>query len=316
MRWPSSSRLWPAPVARRARGWAERVLATPTGQRVISVGPSRALLAHGNIALRRVENAGRLLAPSHRAVARANPRAPTLGVTMMAQDSAHLLPIALGPELLQAVDDVVVLDGGSQDDTVAVARSLGARVVHAPFGDGDFGRQQTAAAQASRADWVLILDTDEVVSEGLLARVPDLIRSTRRTGWWLPRRWLVGSGGVPLWIASAPHWPDLQARLARRTPDLRYVGVAHPTIDPSVAGSWGIAPRDAALVHLDLVLNNREARETKVAVRSSMPGFAGTEDFYLWEDRPTSIRPEPTGDGVVRRALDAVELRRSGGRPR
>ena len=282
----------------------------------MSAGPGRAALSMGNLALRHAENAARLAMPSHRSVARSNPRTPTLGVAMMAQDSAHLLPAALGPELLGVLDDLVLLDGGSRDDTVAVARSLGARVIHAPFPDGDFARQQTAAAQASRADWVLILDTDEVVSEGLLARLPDLVRSARRTGWWLPRRWLVGSPDAPQWIAGAPHWPDLQARLARRTPDLRYTGAAHPTLDPSVAGPWGIAPREAALVHLDLMLNDRESRERKVARRIAMHDFAGTEGFYLWEDRGVRLAPEGAGEGVVRRALETLGLTGAGARSR
>ena len=140
----------------------------------MEAGPSRAALTRGSIALRHAENTGRLVAPAHRAVARTNPRTPTLGVAIMAQDSAGLFHSALSPELLRIVDDVVLLDGGSRDNTAAAARSLGARVIDAPFPDRDFARQQTATAQASRADWVLILDTDEVVSEGLLAGMPYL----------------------------------------------------------------------------------------------------------------------------------------------
>lgn len=288
-------------------------LATEAGRALLLSGPARAGLTHGNVALRHLEGVVRPLQRSHRAVARGNPRNPTLGVAMMAQDSAHLLPVALGADLLALVDDVVLIDGGSQDDTAAVARSLGARVVHAPF--AGFGPQQTRAVRASRADWVLVLDTDEVAGPGLLDAAPDLIRSRRHTGWWLPRRWLVGSPDAPQWIASAPHWPDLQARLARRTPDLRYVGPAHPTLDAAVRGPWGVAPRRAALLHLDFLLNDRVARERKVAARGGLEDFAGTEGYYLWEDGGVRLRPAGEAAPAVRRALARAGLS-SGGRSR
>ena len=54
--------------------------------------------------------------------------------------------------------------------------------------------------------------------------------------------------------------------------------------------------------------NGRAVRERKVAHRSAMPDFAGTEGFYLWEDRAVRLRPEPPGEGVVRRALVAAGL--------
>jgi glycosyltransferase involved in cell wall biosynthesis len=207
---------------------------------------------------------------------------------MMAQDAAHLLPGALAPGLLALADEVVVLDGGSRDETAAVARRLGAKVVPAPFPVAGFGEQQTRAVHECSSDWVLVLDADEVASSALLAQLPDLIRSRRRSGWWLPRRWAVPLGSGVAWIDQPPHWPDYQPRLARRIPSLRHVGAIHQTLSSGSPGSWGLA-HDAPLVHLDLVVNDHRARSQKVAQRTGTPGFRGTEAFYLWEDTPTAL---------------------------
>lgn len=63
------------------------------------------------------------------------------------------------------VDDTLVLDTGSRDDTAAIARAAGARVEHFAWCD-DFAAARNAALDAAGADWHLVLDADEWVSEG------------------------------------------------------------------------------------------------------------------------------------------------------
>jgi len=65
-------------------------------------------------------------------------------------------------------DDMVVVDGGSTDDTVAIAEEAGARVVARPF-DGFRSQKAFAVAQAKN-DWVLCLDADERVGADLRDR--------------------------------------------------------------------------------------------------------------------------------------------------
>lgn len=65
------------------------------------------------------------------------------------------------------VDEVIVLDTGSTDDTVRIAESLGARVHHYVWND-DFAAARNAALDHSSAQWNLILDADEWIGE-----VPD-----------------------------------------------------------------------------------------------------------------------------------------------
>jgi glycosyltransferase involved in cell wall biosynthesis len=60
-------------------------------------------------------------------------------------------------------DEVIVVDGGSQDDTVARARAAGA-TVHV-VGGSSIGAQRNLGASAARNDWVFALDTDERASK-------------------------------------------------------------------------------------------------------------------------------------------------------
>lgn len=60
------------------------------------------------------------------------------------------------------VDEIVVIDSGSTDDTVKVSESLGARVIHHAW--PGYGPQKRFGEEQCRNDWVLNLDADEVVS--------------------------------------------------------------------------------------------------------------------------------------------------------
>ena len=59
--------------------------------------------------------------------------------------------------MLDAADEIVVVDGGSIDDGVAIAECAGARVIAAPRGRGS---QMRAGAEAAHGDWLLFLHAD------------------------------------------------------------------------------------------------------------------------------------------------------------
>lgn len=63
------------------------------------------------------------------------------------------------------VDRMLVLDTGSSDDTVTVARGCGAQVAHFDWCD-DFAAARNAALAHAAADWHLVLDADEWIAEG------------------------------------------------------------------------------------------------------------------------------------------------------
>ncbi|MBG6146328.1 glycosyltransferase involved in cell wall biosynthesis [Labrenzia sp. EL_142] len=67
------------------------------------------------------------------------------------------------------VDEVIVIDSGSTDDTIAVAEKLGARVVHKDW--QGYGPQKRCGEDQCRNDWLLNLDADEEVTEDLATEI-------------------------------------------------------------------------------------------------------------------------------------------------
>ena len=76
---------------------------------------------------------------------------------------------------LAVAREVVVVDSGSKDGTVAAAESSGARVVEQPWLGG--GHQKRVGEDACRHDWLLDLDADEVVSDELAQEILGLFAS-------------------------------------------------------------------------------------------------------------------------------------------
>ncbi len=72
-------------------------------------------------------------------------------------------------------DDIVVVDSGSTDDTVAIAESLGARVIHHDW--PGYGPQKRYAEDCAQHDWILNVDADEMVTPELAREIKALLQS-------------------------------------------------------------------------------------------------------------------------------------------
>ena len=103
---------------------------------------------------------------------------PSLGACLIVRDGGPALPVCL-TSLDGVIDVIVVVDTGSVDDSVAIARHLGARVVEWAWRD-DFAAARNVALEHCRTEWVLSVDADEVAAIGgglheRLARAPEEI---------------------------------------------------------------------------------------------------------------------------------------------
>lgn len=111
-----------------------------------------------------------------------------LSVAIIACNEAHRIARCL--QSVAFADQVVVLDSGSTDDTVTIARSLGADVEVTPDWPG-FGPQKNRALARCRYRWVLSIDADEQVSDALAAEILRVLREAPAeatvAGYWLRR---------------------------------------------------------------------------------------------------------------------------------
>jgi glycosyltransferase involved in cell wall biosynthesis len=114
-------------------------------------------------------------------------------------------------ESVPFADEVVVLDSGSTDDTVAIAKACGARVNQSTDWPG-FGPQKNRALALATGDWILSLDADERVTPELGAQIQAAMAAAKADAYELPR--LTRFCGR--WIRHCGWTPDYVLRLFRR----------------------------------------------------------------------------------------------------
>lgn len=112
--------------------------------------------------------------------------------------------------LLKVSNQVVVLDSGSSDRTVELARSLGAQVHFQAF-EGHI-QQKNAAVDLAEHDWVLSLDADEVLSDELIAAIQGIEAQTPATAYRFRRL----NNYCGKWIRYGAWYPDRKIRLWHR----------------------------------------------------------------------------------------------------
>lgn len=154
------------------------------------------------------------------------PRAPTpLSCCIIARNEGDRIG-----DVLRAVkpltDDIVVVDSGSTDDTITVAQSLGARVVHHDW--PGYGPQKRFSEECARHDWILNLDADEVLTpelreeiSALMAKGPELCAYRFRIRNVYPGK------SRPRWLADYHNYVRLYDRRVARFRE----SPVHDTVD-------------------------------------------------------------------------------------
>jgi len=144
-----------------------------------------------------------------------------LSAAIIVRDEAEHLDACLS-SLRGLVDEIVVVDTGSSDASVEVARSHGAIVGHEPW-QGDFATPRNRSLDLCSGEWILYIDADERVRGG--------DNEERR------RRIAAAEDHAALRILFVPRvgWtPYVEYRLWRHRPDVRFSGRMHESIVPAI----------------------------------------------------------------------------------
>ena len=135
-----------------------------------------------------------------------------ISVCIVAKNEGKNLPRLLA-SVAGWVGEIVVVLNNTTDESEAIARSLGANVVHQPW--LGFRDTKNAALALCTQDWVLTLDADEEVSPALKEDILSFFAGeapSRFAGVRFPRKvWLINR-----WITHGDWYPDLSLRLFRR----------------------------------------------------------------------------------------------------
>lgn len=120
------------------------------------------------------------------------------------------------PECLESIkelaDEIVLVDGSSTDNTVAIAKEYGAKVIVTDNPPIFHVNKQKAIDHATK-EWILQLDADERVNRALAEEIKEAIHNKSGTfGYWIPRKnWFLGR-----FLMKGGQYPDYTLRLYKR----------------------------------------------------------------------------------------------------
>lgn len=170
------------------------------------------------------------------------PTAATVSACLITKNESSHLPDCLS-SLAGQVDEVVVVDTGSTDGTVAIARHAGCRVFTLPWRQ-DFSEPRNLGLEMARSDWILYVDADERLScsgaGSLGSRLMDPTATAARVKFH-PKRDMTAYA---------------EYRLFRRDPRIRFSGAMHETMLPGIVevcaqdGTRIVDHFEVALFHL------------------------------------------------------------------
>jgi glycosyltransferase involved in cell wall biosynthesis len=134
-------------------------------------------------------------------------RAATISAIIISKDNERTITRCI--ESVGWANEIVVVDGGSTDRTVEIARTLGA-VVHVRTDWPGYGMQKNRALELATGDWILSIDTDEWVTAELRSEIRSVLALPRHdAAYAMPRR----SSFCGRLMRHSGWWPDYVVRL-------------------------------------------------------------------------------------------------------
>ena len=158
---------------------------------------------------------------------------PLLSLCMIVRDVEHTLEPCL-VSIRPWVDELIVVDTGSVDQTPAIAERLGARVFHFPWCD-DFAAARNVSLECARGQWLFWMDADDTIDEANGRKLRKLVDGGHREDiYGYVMRVHCPASASPEDFTAVDH-----VKLFRNLPKLRFEGRIHEQILPAIRRAGG-----------------------------------------------------------------------------
>lgn len=182
-------------------------------------------------------------------------------------------------ESVKWADEIVIIDNGSEDKTLELAKKYTDKVFI--FKDLDFAALRNKGMEKAVGDWVLYVDSDERVLNNLKDEIKELVKSEKFSAVAISRKNIIFGKEV----SYGPFWPDWVIRLLKKSDFESWVSKIHEY--PKFTGKLGYSKN--SLLHLthrnldQIVLKSLEWSkiDAKLRLESGHPKMSGLRFFRV-----------------------------------
>ena len=180
-------------------------------------------------------------------------RSADLSLCMIVKNEERVLARCLD-SIAALTPEIIIVDTGSTDDTLAIAARYGAKTFAFDFTFVDFARARNQALSQAGGRWILALDADETLDPASVPVIQQLVARDENAGYYFQRLNHYGDAQD----ATADH----AIRLFPNRPVYRYRGRVHETIDDSILAAGGRLLRTDVRINHDFACD-AEARRRR-----------------------------------------------------
>lgn len=213
----------------------------------------------------------------------------TISLCMVVKDEESYIEGCI-KSVLPIVDEIIVVDTGSADGTIEIAKRYGAKIFHHKWQDS-FSAARNVYIKHAVMDWLFVLDADERVDSENLLKIDDLTSDDDNfTGFSFILRNYTNDSTTLGWSPSEVHnpyrndfsgwYPTRSIRLFRNRKDIYYSRTVHESVRES------INKIDGRMLNLDVPIHHigdRRGKENK-SVKMEMYERLGRRQIQLEQE--------------------------------
>ncbi len=228
---------------------------------------------------------------------------PTLSLCMIVKDEEKSLPICLD-SVKDYVDEIIIVDTGSTDNTIDIARRYNAKIYQHPW-ENSFSKARNYSLKYATCDWVLILDADEEIDKEDAHKLKEVIKdpveseTSHKADLIFIPVYSKFNNGKNVSIANSE-------RIFRNHLGICYEGIVHNTLKYSVTTK----KENIRLHHYGYNLDNEQMdrKFTRTAGLLKEQIKNGPEDPIPYHYLAISYLDRNLNDECIRNALEAIRL--------
>ena len=190
---------------------------------------------------------------------------PSISLCMITKTEEDYLENCLN-SVKDIVDEIIIVDTGSKDKTIEIAKKFNAKIFHKPW-NNDFSEARNESLKHATKDWILVLDADEIINKKDIEKIKTLTENNEYLGYMLIQRSYTNDSSSIKWVSakddsyeeSKPYSGWVYSgitRLFRNNKRIKFEYPVHETVKESIKKIGKIKPTDIPIHHYGKVKSN------------------------------------------------------------